>query len=266
MVLEAARGKAVGPMLVAKAKQDLPFNLSLGQTERVAPLERLVFVVRGVRVLAGKLPAPLTTPAGAFLALWQQLRYWRGRRRLTSAFEVREVVQFGEAHDRLWARVEPDYPVAVVRDASYLNWKYVEQPGQSFIRFEIAANGEALAVVVLSISEPDHTYRYRRAWLTEIVVPPANNDLIWATLETVRKTCMSRNVDLIVFDVISEPLVHQAIAFGFMRRKPSRTLLIATVEPPTESGELALDGRNWLVTRGDSDIDRPWRGGDQSRD
>jgi hypothetical protein len=162
--------------------------------------------------------------------------------------------------------VEADYPVAVVRDASYLNWKYVEQPGQSFIRLEIVANGEVLAVVVLSISEPDHAYRYRRAWLTEIVIPPANDDLMWATLETVRETCMSRNVDLIVFEVISEPLVHHAIAFGFVRLKPTRTLLIAAIEPPTESCELALDGRNWLVTRGDSDIDRPWQGGDQSRD
>jgi hypothetical protein len=154
--------------------------------------------------------------------------------------------------------VKPDYPVAVVRDASYLNWKYVEQPGQAFIRLEIVAEEEVLAVVVLAISEPDHIYRYRRAWLTEIVVPPENDELVWSIFETVRQACVVRQVDLIIFEVVSLPLVRRAIAFGFIRRGFSRVLLIATKEPLAEMCRLALDARNWLVTRGDSDIDRPW--------
>jgi hypothetical protein len=52
--------------------------------------------------------------------------------------------------------------------------------------------------------------------------------------------------------------VDKALAFGFVRRAPTRVLLIATGEPATPVEQLALDGSNWLITRGDSDIDRPW--------
>jgi hypothetical protein len=47
-------------------------------------------------------------------------------------------------------------------------------------------------------------------------------------------------------------------ACGFHLRKPERFLLVS---PGTLSGpalECVLTPENWLVTHGDSDIDRPW--------
>jgi hypothetical protein len=37
----------------------------------------------------------------------------------------------------LWRESSRGISCAVVRDSSYLNWKYVEQPGQHFIRVEL---------------------------------------------------------------------------------------------------------------------------------
>jgi hypothetical protein len=270
MVLERARGKAVGPMLVAKAKQDLPFNLSLGQTaqmrelqfrlgwEQVAPLETLVFVLHGGRVIAGKVPPWLRLPAGVALAAWQRWRHWTGRRGSRAEYEVREVARFGDAHDDLWDRVKSRYAVAVVRDASYLNWKYVDQPGQAFVRLELLRRGSVAAVAVLSMSEPDAAYPYRRARLTDLVVTPDDDALVWATFDAVRAAARERGADLVVFDVISEPLVKRALAFGFSRREATRWLLVSVGEDRSAAARLARGAENWLVTRGDSDIDRPW--------
>lgn len=269
MVLEKVRGKAVGPMLVAKARQDLPFNLSLGQTsqmrelqfrlgwEEVAPLETLVFVVNGRAVLAGKVPAAASVPAGMALTMQQRWRHWKGRRR-PAPYAVREIARFGTAHDRLWDRVKSDYAVAVVRDASYLNWKYVEQPGQTFLRLEIVRGDEVSAVAVIAFQEPAGAYAYRRARLTEVVVSATDEDLVWALFEAVRQACRGRAADLIVFDVINASLVRQAMRFGFVRRPPTRVLLVSVGEQPTEAAQLTRQAANWLITRGDSDIDRPW--------
>jgi hypothetical protein len=270
MVLEQARGKAVGPMLVAKAKQDLPFNLSLGQTaqmrelqyrlgwKRVTTLGKLVFALRGRVALAGKVPDSVAPVAGMALTTWQTLRSWPARLQSRSAFTTRPVMRFGPSHDRLWERVRSAYAVAVVRDASYLNWKYVEQPGQSFTRLEVIGDGDVMAVIVISVAEPDRAYRSRRAILTDIVVRPDHDQHVWAALEATRQYASECGADLISLDIINPALVQRALAFGFARRDPSRVLLIATEDPPSAAGRLALDGDNWLVTRGDSDIDRPW--------
>lgn len=269
MVLEEVRGKAVGPMLVTKAVQDLPFNLSLGQTElmrelqyklgwrRVAPLETLVFVLRGAPVVRGKFPAPIAAAAGLALNLSQRLRHWRGRGR-RQPFSVRTLPRFDRTHDDLWAEVRNDYPVAVVRDASYLNWKYVDQPGQAFDRLEVSSGGRIIGIAVVSFSDADDAYRYRRAWLTELVVSPRDDGAVWGTLEAVRRHASGHHADLISFDLISEPLVERALAFGFVRRPSTRELLISPGPEPDAIAQLALDGRHWLITRGDSDIDRPW--------
>jgi hypothetical protein len=269
-------------MLVAKAKQDLPFNLSLGQTsqmrelqyrlgwERIAPLETLVFVLRGGPVVANKFPPVVRTGAGIALTLRQRWRHWRGRQ-AARPLQVREVERFGAPHDRLWERVKSGYRVAVVRDASYLNWKYVEQPGQNFLRLELV-NGaveagvaardrtgdDVAAVAVLAFQEPDAHYPYRRARLTEVVVRPDDGELVWALFEAIRQACRQRDAHSIVFDVINQSLVRHALAFGFERRESTRVLLVSIGDEPDQAALLARDPSNWLITRGDSDIDRPW--------
>jgi hypothetical protein len=270
MVLEQARGKAVGPMLVAKAKEDLPFNLSLGQTEqmrelqyrlgwkRVADLQTLMFVLRAGPAVEGKLPAGASTIAAAALSSAQTFRRWRGRLRTSSAFTSERITRFGAEHNALWADVCRRYDVAVVRDASYLNWKYVEQPGQSFVRLGVRRDARLVAVVVISVAEPDGVYRSRRAFLTDIVVRSDDAHDVWAALEAARQCARAYRADLLLFDIINAALVERALAFGFVRRTPTRVLLIACGDPPDAMAELALDGGNWLVTRGDSDIDRPW--------
>ena len=47
-------------------------------------------------------------------------------------------------------------------------------------------------------------------------------------------------------------------ANGFALRKPERVLLVDTGGLPLETQRTLLDGPGWLVTQGDSDIDRPW--------
>lgn len=269
MVLEKARGKAVGPMLVAKAKQDLPFNLSLGQTaqmrelqfrlgwEQVAPLQTLAFVLNGRAVVANKLPGPAAWLAGTVLDVRQMAQRQRGRR-TPPHYVAREVDRFGDAHDALWTRAKPHYTVAVVRDSSYLNWKYVDQPGQEFVRVELLGEGTVQAVAVVAFQEPAGPYPYRRARLTDVVVPAGDADLVWALFDAVRRLSQGRQADLIVFDVINASLVRQALAYGFVRREPTRVLLVSVGEQPDEVALLTREPANWLVTRGDSDIDRPW--------
>jgi hypothetical protein len=271
MALESVRGKAIGPMLVAKARADLPFNLSLGQTPQmrelqfklgwtqVTPLDTYVYVLNAPRVLAGKIANPVLRSLGAMgLTAAQRLRRGRGRRRPSPRHEARPVARFGPQHDRLWERVGRQYPCAVIRDASYLNWKYVDQPGQDFRRIELALDGTPVGVAALLVSEPDDVYRYRRGFIVDLVVPPEDPNVVQMLLNESVEALRRAGADLVVFDLAHPKLARCARAFGFTPRGATRYFLISTEGLDAESQAAAENPDNWLITMGDSDIDRPW--------
>jgi hypothetical protein len=270
MVLESVRGKAVGPAVVARTKRDLPFNLSLGQTpqmralqfslgwQQVCSLPTYTFVLSPWAVLEGKLPGWSRPAAAAALGLWQRARWLRGRRRLTWRPEIREIAQFDDAHDALWAAVRRAYRCAVVRDASYLNWKYVAQPGQNFVRLEVRRNGQPVGVAVLAFLEPDQAYRYPRALLVDVVVSLDEPDVVWATFEAVRRAAVARGAALVSFDLAGPLLASQTLTFGFSERPPLRFLLVSVEGVAEADARTVLDTAAWFVTHGDSDNDRPW--------
>jgi hypothetical protein len=270
-VLDSVRGKAIGPMVVAKALQDLPFNLSLGQTPEmraiqfrlgwteVCPLRTCVFVLRANPVLRTRVRQPLLRhAAAAALATAQAARHWWGRRRGRGRFEVRAIERFDETHTTLWRQVARQYPCAVVRDASYLNWKYTTQPGQQFTRLEIRRDGALAGLVVVTVREPSPGRPYRRGFIVDAVLPPRDADVVHAAYDAARRALLERGADLMVLEIANDDLVRHARAFGFMANTPERVFLVATGGLPPEQAALVRAPENWLITGGDSDIDRPW--------
>lgn len=74
--------------------------------------------------------------------LWDDLRrYTRGIRdsiikRARRGIGIPGVIEVGEVGpeaDRLWSRVEVDYPTAVVRDRRYLSWRYRAGPTRDYV-------------------------------------------------------------------------------------------------------------------------------------
>jgi epothilone polyketide synthase D len=267
MVLESHRSQGIGPRLMVQAHEDLPFALSLGQTAemreiqfrlgwtQVAPLQIAQLLVRPENVLRGKLPSPAARAASwglrASTALRQTLRD-------VPPLDVREVERFDARHDRLWNDVSGDLTCAVVRDASYLNWKYVDQPGQSFVRLEMADAAGVRAVAVWALREADAHYRYRRALLVDLVAPLSNDRLLDAVLRAACATAYRRCADALVCLHIDARLTRALRRCGFRLRQPERYLLVDAASLPPALCERATSAASWFVMQGDSDIDRPW--------
>jgi hypothetical protein len=191
------------------------------------------------------------------LSAWQTARSKR-RRVSDQGFEVRIIDRFDQRFDELWARVANDHVCAVVRDRSYLQWKYGDQPGQAYVRLEVRRGADLAAFTVFKVLEPDREYPYRRALIAELLAPSSDPALVWATLNIACDECRKRDVDLVRLDLLSaklEPLVRD---FGFARRDGSRVFLVATGGLSDDARRLIVSAENWLLTRGDSDIDRPW--------
>jgi hypothetical protein len=175
-----------------------------------------------------------------------------------SHFSVRSIDRFDERHDRLWDSVSGAFEVAVVRDASYLNWKYVDQPGQQFLRLEFTNERGVTAVAVWALREPDGIYRYRRAFLVDLVAPLGD---AWAMHQVLIGACAAATeagADSLLCHHISEPLTRALRKAGFQMQQPERFLLIDPAPLAGTTRDRALSADSWFVTQGDSDIDRPW--------
>ena len=133
-------------------------------------------------------------PAALGLRAWSSIRE-RGRGRAHAQAGVHEIAAFDTRHDALWERVSRDLVCAVVRDASYLNWKYVDQPGQTFVRLELTERNALLGSAVLMIREPDAAYAYRRAFLVDLVAPMTDESVLDALLQGVNNAYLKMKLN-----------------------------------------------------------------------
>ncbi len=269
MVLEEARDRAVGSAVMLASVADWPFSLSLGQTpymreilrrlgwKDVCPLNTYVYVLRPMALGRAKVTTPIVgTLAGAALALKQ---WWHGHpvaNGHSRAFRVEEVASYGPEQDELWQRVRAHFPVAVVRDRSFMQWKYVEQPGQEFIRLHLWDGARLAGTAVLLVRRPDRVYRYRRAFLVDLLVDPDDEVAVGALLSAVIARARQTGSALLTCYLTCPRLETCLVRAGFWRREPQRYLLVRPDRAEVDV-RLLLDGRQWLLTMGDSDIDRP---------
>jgi FkbH-like protein len=266
MVLPEYRDQAVGARLMVEAHEDLPFALSLGQTEQmraiqlrlgwhqVAPLQTAMALIRPERVLSGKLPKPAALAAGLAFRARSLVREAAGSR---SDLQMRFIERFDDRHDELWERTAHEFGCAVRRDASYLNWKYVDQPGLDFLRLEVQSSSGTMGVIVLNFRDPDEVYRYRRAFLVDVVAPLSNQPFVIDLVRTALNAAADRGADALLCLHIGSALTAALQAAGFRLREPSRHLLVRPGDFEGPSHANVLDPAAWFVTHGDSDIDRP---------
>lgn len=272
MALESVRGKAIGPMIVARALQDAPMNLSLGQTEQmrqlqyklgwhlVGVMDSWLLVISPRRAFAGRVRNAAARSALATAAWsWQWALRTRLRRQVDRRrFESRPVERFGSEHDDLWTEVCDQYDCAVVRDASYLNWKYVSQPGQQFRRIELRQRDKVCGICVMTIHEPDDLHAYRRGWIIDLVARHADSVCLHALLGAAATEAAASEVDVLEFDLLGAQLASPLRKFGFIRGGKTRQLLVADGRCDPETGMMLRSASSWYATRGDSDGDHPW--------
>ena len=223
---------------------------------QVAPLKTYTYVLNASRVAAGKISTPGLRHGVAAALAAKQLWAARSRLRTGEAFTAAEICTFGADHDRLWEDVGGQYRCAVVRDSSYLQWKYVEQPGQEFTRTEVRRNGDIIGLVVTQVAEPDDVYHYRRGFIIDMVVDPTDESAVLATCQAGLQSLRGRNADLAIFYLISGVLGGQVERCGFWEREATRYLWVSPDTLSDEERMTITAHDSWLVTMGDSDIDR----------
>jgi hypothetical protein len=140
-----------------------------------------------------------------------------------------------------------------VRDSDYLNWKYIDQPGQQFDCWEVYRSGQLRGVFVTKTEEPNSVYGYRRSQLVDLVCS-MQADSVDTVIQGCISACLSIHADAISVHLTHRLIEARLVAQGFVPRESTRFLYAS--RGLLESVPHVLDC-DWLINQGDSDIDRP---------
>ena len=163
------------------------------------------------------------------------------------------VERFGEETDQLWQRASAGYDFALMRDSSYLNWRFSDCPTRYKIWLALR-NGQAVGFLVTSASRAVPT-----AAIVDLFTESSDGEAVRALLATGMGSLLNSGVQLISTwtlqgspHVSALPAAHQLLQRALPFRKTPHLHLAIRVLRPQEI-TLPLASQKWHFTLGDSD-------------
>lgn len=154
---------------------------------------------------------------------------------------------FGDEFDDLYQRVCLRYPVMTVRDAAFLNWRFVKNPNVRnlhIFRFEEEGTLQGYAVVGLEKSA---------ARILDILVDGDHRAIRALLLGLIRWLRSYRICTLSLLATATSPLLKEARPLGFLFQD-RRDAGITVYTPNPVLSEVLMDEKNWYMTPADRDV------------
>jgi hypothetical protein len=161
-----------------------------------------------------------------------------------TGWSLNELSQFDERTDALWAEVADGYAVAIVRDAAYMNWRYIDNP-DDYVVLGLNRDGVLRGIVVLKMT-------LRRGVtvgdIVDLVYPVKDVATFRLLLRLAVDRCRELDCALVEsWAIRGTRLDHQFIRAGFAMRRKAVKFLISPDYPES----LLYDKDAWLLTQGD---------------
>jgi hypothetical protein len=231
-------GLSEGTRFLLRDKLRWPQPLTLGCV--VKPLSRRALRRPTWPTAVNRLVSAVTHPFVRIVARAQPLRE-----------QVEVVRRFGREIDQLWERVAPRLDLAVRRDSSYLNWKYIEPPHVRYV------------VAILKRDEEPHgyaVYRHRRepqgrvTQIVDFLVDPDDERGLKTLLRWVDREARAEDADKIRCYVQHVKFRRVLRRSGYFVVK-SDVLINAKVNAVQVPADFYDNSDGWHFTWGDGELD-----------
>ena len=156
--------------------------------------------------------------------------------------------RFDSRFDDLWREEASAYDIAVSRDSSYLNWRYIDSPKEYKI-FAVGNDRTLKGFIVLGCYDEE----VRRGRIVDILARNSDRTVIDLLLNKAISHFIREKMDVITCWMLEHWAVHGAlIDKGFVPRKTPHNLIARSYVDHLSNHYLANTAR-WYVTMGDSD-------------
>ena len=183
---------------------------------------------------------------GPWQAAWRA-RLNRGGRGVT----VEEVERPGPEFDRLWERLRNAYDASIVRDRSWLVYRYASAPASPYQLLLARRDGDPVGYLVYR--EVSSGSRHS-GWITDLFSAPYDPAtaaaLLGGALDRLRAAGCH---DMRAFAAPGTPVLRALRRAGFIRRSGAYDVSVIPLAGPVRR-ELLNDPTRWLFAAGDSDV------------
>lgn len=223
-------------------KLSTPIVRRLGYTE-VGDLVRYSKVLHHGTYLKRRLPPVVSAVLGAAadrLLPW----YFRPHRALLNARESRWVLATDARFDALWQRVRGFDGLMGVRDAQFLSWRFLSQPGHHYRIFVLTPKGEA-GISAYAVCEADG----RALRIRDFLVDPSRDDDLRVLMHHLSRQAWREGFASLSLEFLGPRRPRALLAAAGMVERGKR-VLYASFAPQDEARVRTLD---WYVTSADED-------------
>jgi len=172
----------------------------------------------------------------------------------TNDFKKHIVSSFNERIDKLWKKASKQFRLIIVRNAEYLNWRYVRKPHSKYAILTVEKNCGIEGFVVLS-TEIHGPLKLKEGFIVDIFAKSEN--AIHSLLQLALSYFVKENVDLATCWMMKNHVPYNCLLErGFINDSLSSQKLICRIN--TDDKEFKKLYRRvekeWFFTMGDSDI------------
>lgn len=192
---------------------------------------------------------------------WQSQRSEQSRGGgLSAPVQVRQAAQIDRQMDALWAQISQDFPLAVQRDKTYLDWRYVQNPQSHYLLLHAWRADTLTGLAVISFKD---LASQGIAALVEWLFPPDDSMTGRALLQAVEEEAVQRGAVLIQTWMLPQYtqstglLRKQGYLYSTARLAPGflqyTTPLIIRQLPGSQLSPDPGQIENWYISMGDHD-------------
>jgi hypothetical protein len=170
--------------------------------------------------------------------------------RAKAGITVAQAPLFDETFDELWRVVSRDYPGIMVRDRSFLSWRFDRCPNREYTRYLARRNGAAVGYMVTRENRWRGT---RRGRIVDYLVGRDDSAAFDALIRKVMNDFRSRGVVSVTCAVSSTQTQHirRLRRHGFLHAEPGARVVASRAS----HGKKLAAIKNWFFTSADADVD-----------
>jgi hypothetical protein len=170
-------------------------------------------------------------------------------KRVEPPLSFRKVTAFGDDYDRLWEDCAPGYDIAVKRDKTYLNWRFIQRPDWWYYPYEVNEDGQVKGYVVLKLYREEQILN---GHIIDIFARRDDERTLSQLIDGSLNFFAEQVVDAVTAWIWGNPLIDKLFTKkGFECIETDRPLILRVNTEHNYQKETA-DKSHWYFTMGDS--------------
>jgi GNAT superfamily N-acetyltransferase len=168
--------------------------------------------------------------------------------------EIGEEKSFDEPFALFWHRVHQRFPIMVVRDPAYLNWRFVNVPGRKYTSFAARSEGKIRGYVVVRATQLE---RFSVGLIVDLVVEASGEGRAAGRhlVDHVKTYLREQDLDMLATVALrhtDEYRIFRSRGFWVLPKFLEPRPFHLVVRSHAAGSEVAYDLKNWFLTPGDS--------------